>query len=81
MILFLRSKNIKKITRLQDYAKEKIHKSVGEKLNKFYDFLNQRQNLVEITRDIANDIAFKKSEIMKKLELIFQKDKISVRNL
>ena len=74
----MRSKNIKKINHLNKYSQDKNHKSVEEKFKKFKDFSFQRQKLIDIKRKFCNDLAIKKSEIFKKFDAIFVKDRICV---
>ena len=80
-MLLLRSKNIKKINHLNQYSKEKNHKSVEEKFKKSINFSNQRQKLIQMKREISKKLAMKKSNIINKFEVMFKKNVISVKIL
>ena len=79
--LFLRSKNIKKVNVLHENAKDRSLKRVEENFAKFKNFTFEKQNLIETKRKITYDFTIKKSEILKRLEQIFQKNRISVFHL
>ena len=79
--LFLRSKNIKKVNVLHENAKDRSLKRVEENFAKFKNFTFEKQNLIETKRKITYNFTIKKSEILKRLEQIFQKNRISVFHL
>ena len=68
--IFVKSQNLKRINKLNEYSKEKNSKLVEDKFKKFQDFNSQRQKMKEIKREISIDIAFKKNQILKKLDYV-----------
>lgn len=74
---FMRVQNIKKIKQLNEYSKEKNSKFFEEKAKRFEDFSSQKLRLKEVKREISLDFSNRKVEIIKKLDMMFRKDKLT----
>jgi hypothetical protein len=73
----MRVQNIKKIKQLNEYSKEKNSKFFEEKLKRFEDFNSQRLRLKEMKREISTEVSNRKIQILKKLEIMFRKDRLT----
>lgn len=73
---FLRSKNIKKIHMQNEYTKEQNAKNIEERFKRFQQFNQQRLKLKDIKRGISNELANKKTEVLKKLDYLFKREKL-----
>jgi hypothetical protein len=73
----MRVQNIKKIKQLNEYSKEKNSKFFEEKLKRFEDFNSQKLKLKEVKREISTEVSNRKIQILKKLEMMFKKDRLT----
>ena len=75
---FLRVENIKKISRLNEYSKEKYSRDLEGKFQRSQDFMNLKNQMAVKRKDASDELARKKEEYTKKFENIFGKGQMNV---